>query len=90
VFPDFDEPAGKPWSSADIAGAEGLTDVTEPTLPSVTRLSAERFVAREGTASAYLVLGAHERAEALREIRSALPDEVAVDTTVRLTLARRT
>jgi SAM-dependent methyltransferase len=89
VFPDFDEPAGTPWSSADIGNAEGLTDVVEATLPSVSRFTAERFVAREGTSSAYLVLGAPERDRALREIRAVLPDEVDVDTTVRLTLARR-
>lgn len=89
VFPDYDAPAGSPWSTADVAGAAGLTDVAEPNLPSVTRLAADRFVAREGTASAYLMLGAERRDRALREIRAVLPDEVDVDTAVRVTLARR-
>jgi SAM-dependent methyltransferase len=89
VLPDAGGPVGAPWSAEDLEQAPGLTDVQQQELPSVTTFPADQWVAREGTASAYLMLSPEERARALREVRAVLPDRVDVDTKVGLTLARR-
>lgn len=41
------------------------------------------------TVSAYLVLSPRRRTEALGEVRAVLPDRVDIDSTVRLSVARR-
>ena len=89
VLPDAGGPVGTPWSPDDIAKTPGFAEVEDVRLPSVTTFTADHWVAREGTASAYLMLSDAERARALREIRAVLPDRVDVDTKVGLTLARR-
>ena len=89
VLPDAGGPVGTPWSVDDVAKAPGFADVEDVRLPSVTTFLADQWVAREGTASAYLMLGDAQRAHALREIRAVLPEQVDVDTKVGITLARR-
>jgi SAM-dependent methyltransferase len=78
-----------PWSIEEMAAADGFTDVERRDLPSVATATAADFVGRLSTVSAYLMLGPRERAEALRKVRSVLPDRVAIDSTVQLSLARR-
>jgi SAM-dependent methyltransferase len=78
-----------PWSIEEMAGADGLADVERQELRSVAMTTAEDFVARLATTSPYLRLAPEQRAEALRQVRAALPDQVSVDTTVEISLARR-
>src|SRR5262249_35737960 len=82
--------AGHPWSIEDMARADGLADVTQQKLPSVVTMTAADYVGRLATASAYLRLRPDHCAEALRQVRAALPGQVDIDTTVRLALGRRT
>jgi SAM-dependent methyltransferase len=89
ILPDADEPAGVRWSIEDIRRAGGFTDVEQRDVPHSTTVTAAEWTARLGTASAYLVLDPAARAEGLRRIRAALPVEVAIDTTVQVSLARR-
>jgi len=89
LIPEPNRTAGHPWSTADLARVDGLTDITEQKLTSVEATTAAEFVARLGTVSTYLSLVPDDRAEVLREVRAVLPDEVDIDTTVQLTLSRR-
>jgi trans-aconitate methyltransferase len=89
ALPDSDAPAGEPWSLEDVERAAGFTDVEQRSLPSGLTTTAENYLGRLATSSAYLVLDATEREETLRQIRDVLPERFEVDTTVRLTLARR-
>jgi hypothetical protein len=85
-----DDPAGMhSWSIEEMAAADGLTDVERRHLPSVTTATTEDYLGRLATTSAYLRLAPEQRAEALRLLRAALPDQVSVDTTVEVSLARR-
>jgi SAM-dependent methyltransferase len=85
-----DDPADvHPWSIQEMAAADGFADVEQRDLPSVATTTAADFVGRLSTVSAYLMLGPRERAEALRQVRAALPDQVQIDTTLQLSLARR-
>jgi SAM-dependent methyltransferase len=77
------------WSIEELAAADGFADVEQRDLPSVATTTAAAFVGRLATVSAYLMLGPRERAEALRQVRAVLPDQVEVDTTQLLSLARR-
>jgi SAM-dependent methyltransferase len=77
------------WSIEEMAAADGLTDVERRHLPSVTTTRAEDYLGRLATTSPYLRLSPGQRAEALRLVRAALPDQVIVDTTVDVSLARR-
>lgn len=77
------------WSIEETASADGLADVEQRDLPSVTTTTAADFVGRLATVSAYLVLDPGERAAALRQVRAVLPDQFDIDTTVKLSLARR-
>lgn len=78
-----------PWSIEDMSTAAGLADVERRDLPSVATTTTEDFLARLATVSAYLELPPEQRAEALRQVRAVLPDQVDIDTTVELYLARR-
>jgi len=78
-----------PWSIEEMAATDGLADVEQRDLPSVATTTAADFVGRLSTVSAYLMLGSRERAEALRQVRAVLPDEVEIDNTLQLCLARR-
>lgn len=78
-----------PWSIEEMTAADGLTGVERQHLPSVTTTTAEDFVRRLATVSRYLRLSPQQRAEALRQVRAVLPDQVTVDTTVQVSLARR-
>lgn len=78
-----------PWSIEEMAAADGFADVEQRDLPAVATTTAADFAGRLSTVSAYLMLGPRERAEALRQVRAVLPDEVEIDTTVQLSLARR-
>lgn len=89
VLPGEDGPYLPAWSMREMTAAEGLTDVRERFLPGTATATADAFVGRLSTVSAYLLLPREQRAAALREIRAALPAEVALDTTIRLRLARR-
>lgn len=84
-----DGPRLPAWSLEEMAAAQGLTDVEERFLPGTTTTTADAFVGRLSTVSAYLMLPRTERLAALREIRAALPAKCTIDTTVRLRLARR-
>jgi SAM-dependent methyltransferase len=84
-----DGPRLPAWSLEEMAAAQGLTDVEERFLPGTTTTTADAFVGRLSTVSAYLMLPRTERVAALREIHAALPAECTIDTTVRLRLARR-
>lgn len=78
-----------PWSIEEIAAVDGLTDIEQRELPCVATTTAEEYVGRLATVSAYLRLSADQRAEALGQVRAVLPDHVEIDTTVQVALARR-
>jgi SAM-dependent methyltransferase len=78
-----------PWSIEEMAAADGLADVEQRDLPCVATTTAEEFVGRLATVSAYLKLSPEQRAGALRQVRAILPDQVDIDATVQLSLARR-
>ena len=85
-----DDPAEvHPWSIEEMAAADGFADVEQRDLPSVATTTAADFVGRLSTVSAYLMLGPRERADALRQVRAVLPDQVEIDNTLQLSLARR-
>lgn len=90
LLPGHGQIPGHPWSAEDMAYVHGLAEVTEHRLPGAVTMTAADFVGRLATASAYLRLQPDDRAEALRQVRAALPDQVDIDTTVQLALARRT
>lgn len=89
LLPEESQTAGHPWSIGDMAGTDGLADVTEHSLPGVVTRTAANFVGRLATASAYLGLQPEHRAEILRQVGAVLPGQVDIDNTVRLALARR-
>jgi hypothetical protein len=72
-----------------MVAAHDLSDVERRDLPYVVATTAEEFVGRLATVSAYLNLSSQQRAEAVRQVRAALPDQVDIDATVQLSLARR-
>jgi SAM-dependent methyltransferase len=78
-----------PWSIEEMAAADGFADVEQRDLSFVATTTAADFVGRLSTVSAYLMLGPRERAEALRQVRAVLPDQVEIDNTLQLSLARR-
>lgn len=89
LLPLESQTPGYPWSLDDLRGADGLTDVVRLEFPRAIRNRAEDFVGRLATVSAYLRLDAVKRDEALRTVRSALPDYVEIDASAHLVLARR-
>ena len=78
-----------PWSIEEVSAVDGLADVERRDLPGVATTTAEDFVGRLATVSAYLKLSPQARAGALHQVRAILPDQVDIDTTVQLSLARR-
>lgn len=89
VLPAGDAGAVHGWTVADVAAVAGLTDAVQRDLPRATLMTREAFLARVGTVSSWLLLDGATRAAALARLGGVLPDRFEVDTTVRLTLARR-
>lgn len=89
VLADDESGEVHPWSIEEMAAADGLVDVEQRELPGVATTTASEFVGRLATVSAYLTLSQERRTETLRQVRAALPDQVDIDTTVQLSLARR-
>lgn len=88
-LPAGSDQAGDEWSIEDISRTDGLVDISEFRLPRTCRTSAENYLRRLATVSSYLQLEASVRDKALNATRAALPDNVLVDATVHLALARR-
>lgn len=78
-----------PWTLDEITAAPGLAAAVQHDLPSKQRTSADEFVGRLSTVSSYLMLNPAARADALSQVRTALPDQFDLDATTELTLARR-
>jgi SAM-dependent methyltransferase len=89
VLPRHDAVDVHAWSIEDMATADGLADVEQHDVPCVATTTADDFVGRLATVSAYLELSPQQRAQALRQVRAVLPDQVEIDTTAKLSLARR-
>jgi SAM-dependent methyltransferase len=89
VLPGDDSVDLHPWSIEEMTAADGLADIERRELPFVTTTTAEDFVRRLATVSRYLRLSPQQRIAALRRVRAVLPDQVTVDTTVQVSLARR-
>lgn len=88
-FLSEDQGSVSPWSIEDTASVDGLADGVLHDLPGPATTTAEDFVERLATVSAYLVLDPEVRAEALRQVRDVLPEQFKIDTTVQVSLARR-
>ena len=92
-LPDDDDVDGAaslhPWSIEETANVDGLPDSAQLDLPAVMWTTAAEYVGRLATVSAYLTLQPEVRAAALRQVRAALPERFEIDSTVRLSLARR-
>ena len=80
---------GHPWSVEDVARTDRLTDVVEQDVPAATVITAAEFVGRLATVSTFLALGSSDRVEALRRVRAVLPEQVEIDATTKLVMARR-
>jgi hypothetical protein len=79
-----------PHEPLDGLGESGLfTDVTEEVLPRHVLMPQREFVGYLSTVSAYLMLPMALQPQAFAAVADALPDEVRVDVTVHLNLARR-
>lgn len=89
LLPDDDPAVVHPFSIEDMAATVGLADSAQRDLSRVTPTTVADFLGRLGTVSAYLMLSAEARAEALDRVGAVLPDRVDVDSTVRLFLARK-
>ena len=87
---DDGQPPGDPWVPGDLRTAPGLADVVERRFPSTVTWAVEDYLARLGTASAYLALDEGHRRAVFEELRGVLPARVEVDATTELALARRT
>jgi SAM-dependent methyltransferase len=81
--------SGTWWPGSELEPDVRFTDVEEHDLPRVVRRSRAEHLAVLGTLSAYLQLPTAERDGLLARVGAVLPDEVEVDATVRLHLARR-
>lgn len=77
------------WPGSDLEADGRFTDVEQHDLPRVVRRTRDEHVGLLATLSPYLRLTGAERASLLAAITAALPDEVEVDATTRLHLARR-
>jgi SAM-dependent methyltransferase len=89
VLPEDDPVDVHPWSIEEMAAIDGVGDVEHRELGYVATTTAAAFVGRLATVSAYLQLAPEQRADALRQVRAVLPDQVDIDATVQLSLARR-
>ena len=81
--------SGTWWPGSELEEDDRFTDVQEHDLARLVRRTRAEHLAVLGTISAYLVLPDRERSALLARLDDALPDEVDVDATVRLHLARR-
>lgn len=81
---------GAPYAPDDLRGEPRLGDVTDIHLPRTISTTAAAFTGRLATVSAYLMLDAEARADALARIEAMLPERVHVDAPLQLVLARRT
>ena len=81
--------SGTWWPGSELEADDRFTQVEEHDLTRVVRRSRSDHLAVLGTLSAYLLLPPTERGRLLERIGAVLPDEVEVDATVRLHLARR-
>jgi SAM-dependent methyltransferase len=77
------------WSPDEVEAVDALSDVTTVERPERHDVSAADFLGRLQTLSAYLVLDDATRAAALAQVEALLPPLFEVDTTLRITLARR-
>jgi SAM-dependent methyltransferase len=89
VLPHDEGDAAHPWSVDEMAAVDGLTDVTRRDFDGATTTTAEGFLGRLATVSAYLALNPQARTEALRRVAAVLPDHVEIDAAGTLFLARR-
>ncbi len=89
VIPDDDPAVTHPWSIEEMTVAGGLIDCEHCELARVVTTTSADVVGRLATVSAYLALSPTARAEALRLVGAVLPDDVQIDATVQLWLARR-
>ncbi len=89
VLPDNDPTVVHPFSIEDMAATAGLADSVQRDLRRVTPTTAADFLGRLATVSAYLMLSAEARAQALHRVGAVLPDRFDVDSTVQLFLARK-
>jgi SAM-dependent methyltransferase len=85
LLPD-DDYHHKPLDGIEDDGR--FADVTEEVVPRVVVVPQKEFVGYLSTVSAYLLMSLEERQHVLHRIAAALPEQVAVDVTVRLHLAR--
>lgn len=81
---------GHSWGLDDLSSAPGPNDAVQLQLRGAVSVNREEFVGRLSTVSAYLMLSPARRAVALGRIRAVLPATVEVDTTLQLSMARRT
>lgn len=77
------------WPGSELESEQRFTDVEEHDLVRSVSRSRREHLGLLGTLSPYLRLSPVERDALLRRIGRVLPDEVDVDATVRLHLARR-
>jgi len=89
VLPDDDPVVIPSWSIEELAAVNRLTDSAYRDLARVATTTAAGVVARLAIVSAYLMLNAEARAEALRRIDGDASDWVDVEAAVQLSLARR-
>ena len=82
-------PSGTWWPGSELEEDDRFADVEEHDLVRLVRRSRSEHLAVLGTLSAYLQLTEADRDALLARIGGVLPDEVEVDATVRLHLARR-
>lgn len=84
------DPATRWTHALDLLATDGVLALfgrqIEPIDPDVT---AQELVGLLSTVSAYVMLDERTRSETLLEIRTVLPDRLDVDTTVKLSMARR-
>lgn len=77
------------WPGTEMQAVEELTGVEQHNLPSELTVLADDYVARLATVSAYLMLTPAARADALRQVRTVLPNRIRLDTKVRVHLATK-
>ncbi|HEX8495958.1 MAG TPA: class I SAM-dependent methyltransferase [Actinomycetales bacterium] len=78
-----------PWSLDETVDVLELTDAVELLLPDPVTTTPAGYVGQLATVSAYLVLDAQVRDDALRRIEAILPDRVDIDSTVQVSMVRR-
>ncbi|MEP6816148.1 MAG: class I SAM-dependent methyltransferase [Marmoricola sp.] len=88
-LPDNDPAVVHPWSLEELDITAGFVDSAQLDLPRIVTRTAEEFVGRLATVSAYLMLSPEARGDLLSRIRALLPDQIDVDATVQLSMARR-